>query len=527
MKSINLPETVKDAIFVIIILAGSLVVRISLFVGVFGSDDVVYLERSLDVARGEWGRADYNGALRYGYNIPAGFLIYVFGLSEFNANLWTLICSTVEIFLVYLFAMKLWGRREAIIVSILLSTAPLHIIQSTSIHTDSVLSCFITLSYVLFFFAEKRRSVYLYFFSGICLGMIFWIKELAAVVFVGFATYCLFERRFDRRWFWIIGGGGVMLIAHLGLMQIIAGDVLHAVKTVIGQMQRNFIDARQGEDSPFFYLKYLFFDVRHSWLMGLLAAIAIGTGVATRERIPNRPAFLYVVWWFVGLLLVLSFFPVSLNPLRFAMKQSNYLTIFFPSMALLGGVYLSNLTFRKTASGIVLIAATGGVVLAVLNHHSIRTFTANSRAAVEFAKQNPSAILFATKNNVNVAHAYALLAGDNQLVTRYKILSRVDNSVMRKFNISIRGNVYIVLDYATLGWGMGDVKLSEIPSCWRLVAHLNPAAVNPVSEKISAGIRSMFVYFFSTMAASINTVITIPKRAEVYQVDANHIWCTE
>lgn len=56
----------------IVILAAAALVRQMFFVGPLGSDDVVYLARTIDVAEGLWTSTDYNGALRYGHNSPAG-----------------------------------------------------------------------------------------------------------------------------------------------------------------------------------------------------------------------------------------------------------------------------------------------------------------------------------------------------------------------------------------------------------------------------------------------------------------------
>jgi hypothetical protein len=44
---------------------------------------------------------------------------------------------------------------------------------------------------------------------------------------------------------------------------------------VSGQVLRDFIRAGSGEDSPTYYLGYLFADVKHTWLLPYLAVAAL------------------------------------------------------------------------------------------------------------------------------------------------------------------------------------------------------------------------------------------------------------
>src|SRR5690242_2801074 len=67
-----------------LVVLGALVVRIVLFTGLFGSDDVIYIDRALAVLHGEFsGKSTYTGALRYGMNLPMAVFMGLFGASEF------------------------------------------------------------------------------------------------------------------------------------------------------------------------------------------------------------------------------------------------------------------------------------------------------------------------------------------------------------------------------------------------------------------------------------------------------------
>jgi len=161
--AVAVPRLWQQLAVPLLIVAAAAAVRFLFWNGPLGSDDVVYLRRSLDVASGEWSTANYNGALRYGFNIPAGMLLRVLGTNDFTVNLWPLFCSLAEIGVVYAFARELWGTRAAATSALILAFVPLHIASATRIHADPVVALFVTLSFTLFYWAERRQSRWLFF----------------------------------------------------------------------------------------------------------------------------------------------------------------------------------------------------------------------------------------------------------------------------------------------------------------------------------------------------------------------------
>jgi hypothetical protein len=98
------------------------------------------------------------------------------------------------------------------------------------------------------------------------MGSVFWVNELAIIAaLVAFALYPLIWRRLDIRWLYLLGGGLLMLFAHLVLMLAIAGDPLYLFRVVTGQISRSFIHGGAGEDNVWHYFRYLLIDVRHTW----------------------------------------------------------------------------------------------------------------------------------------------------------------------------------------------------------------------------------------------------------------------
>lgn len=174
----------KDAIAMIGILLFAVIIRLSFFTGFFGSDEITYTGQAFSIANGDWTIPKYIGALRYGVNLPVAFLIKTLGISEFSANLWSFACSVGEVILVYLFGYMTWGMTAAIMSSLIIASLPLHVHFAGRLMADAPLAFFITLSFILFFLAEKYKSKKFYFASGLSCGFVFWIKELVIIYIV-------------------------------------------------------------------------------------------------------------------------------------------------------------------------------------------------------------------------------------------------------------------------------------------------------------------------------------------------------
>lgn len=503
--------------------------RIIFFNGFFGSDDLVYLGRSLNIANGIWSSADYNGALRYGYNIPAGFLIWLLGLNEFTANLWPLLCSLIEIAAIYYVATVYISIKSGIFAGLIVATLPLHVALATRIHADPVVACFLTLSFVLFISAENKNKVSLYFLTGLAMGMVFWAKELAAVTLFAFATYPFFVKRIDKRWLWVIAGGVTMLFAHLALMLVIAGDLFHLFRVVLGQVSSSFIEAGNGEDSPLFYFRYLLFDIKHTWLVAyfvLVGAICILFAKRNRTWVQNR-VISYTWWWLISLVAVLSFFPVSLDPIRFAMKQSNYMNLFLAPLAILAAVFFANLSKIWVRNSLLAVLLMGNVALAALEQADYRAFTANSKSAVIFARQHPDDWFLGTTNNANMASVEAVLKNIPDLEDRFGCFCDPNSVFLSSSASAFKPTGYVFFDRQTLDWGNHGLNIKYPPACWNLVGKLEPVGFG-LSIYLVRGIlliKDVVPEILSDKIYSNVRGLSVPNMALIFEVKGDNLWC--
>lgn len=521
--------TTRDTLVLGGVLAYAVMLRLALFNGFFGSDDIVYLARSIQIADGVWSSANYNGSLRYGYNIPAALFIYVFGLNVFTANAWTLFCSVAEVGVVYAFAARYLDRRSAVFAALILASLPLHIALGTRIHADAVLALFLTLAFVLFHVAEETHRIRYYVLTGLSLGMVFWTKELAAVTLLAFVTYPLLAGRLKREWLYVVAGGLVMLIGHLVLMQSIAGNPLHLVATVTSQLQDG-VSSEGYTDSPAYYFSYLFVDIRHTWMVAFLALFAIGVMIRRVRREPVGDVLIYCTWWLVALLVVMSFTPVSLDPLRFAMKQSNYLNLFMAPLALLGGAFLARLKHRVTAHALLALTLAGGIALGALAQHAYRTFTANSRAAVDFVKSHRADWILGTTNNRNMLRAAALLERTPELETRFGLLDLVWTDPARaQWPDGSAGDGYVIFDRETLDWARKGDGPDAPPACWHAVAQLVPASGGAGHTLLQTALHVTAVLPDAArdrLEPALRRHLD-PRPATVYRVSAGNLRCDD
>ena len=514
-NSVGASTPAYSALPLLAILALAVFLRQLFFGGPIGSDDVVYLGRTIDVGEGIWGPAYYNGGLRYGYNLPSGAFWALFGPSLQTANLFTLLSSLLEICLVYFFALKVWGVRAAWIAALIMAFLPMHVTLASAIHADPAAALFISLSVVIFYFAEQSKSRGLYFLCGLSIGYVFWVKELIIVYVLMFGLYALINWRWSNLWFFVGFGGVVMLLGHFAIMWATAGDPFHGFRIYFMQISRDFIGGYK-ETEPFFYFRYLLFDVRHTGLLGPLAALAAIVALA-RFRSRLDPGVAFVLWWAAGLLVVFSFTPISLAPFQFITKQSNYLNLFLAPLILLAAWLLSQWSLRWCFA-VLLPLAVLSVVLTGLKQQDKRAFVSNSRAVIAFAQANPEAEVYASVNNRNMSTFYTRLGEPLPTVRTLAELTPRGETDAR---------IFAVFDPVTQGWSPRDVAFEEVPACWSLYTTLEPTGFGS-GHRIAIAVATLAEAMprpIAEKAAGLLQDLLAPEPAQVYTVPTENPWC--
>lgn len=449
-------------------------VRWLAYTGFFGSDEVTYMESALRPLRGDWTLDDYVGANRIGVNLPMAAFVALFGPHEWAFALWSLVASVAEVLLVCWAAWRLAGERAALWAGLLMATLPAHVHFAGRVMADAPLALCITSAFVLFLEAEVRRWSAGYLLAGVAAGLSFLVKPVTLFVFAILLAYPLVERRWDWRWLWMgmglavaMAGNGLAYLAMTGRFWFVFESM--QARSRSGYMEEGAADGTI-EDDPWFYPLYLFGKVYHTGLVGPLALAGL-IGLALSRIRPTRAPLAqfgtgFLVLWGVGLIAILSFLPVSLRPLTFVPKQTNYILIFVAPLCVLGGIALAAWSRRWTAVA-GLAAMSGGVMLALLLQASVAAFVANSRATLELVRVRPDLGTVHVMSQALRAASFQRMVGDVDLQGRLQPVSRVkaEASAVERF---------VVIDAQTLGWdGSAPWKPGgQAPSCWKALLQL-------------------------------------------------------
>jgi hypothetical protein len=107
----------------------------------------------------------------------------------------------------------------------------------------------------------------------------------------------------------------------------------------------------------------------------------------------NQLEIRFVVIWGFGLLLIFSALPISLSPLKFIAKQSNYMSILTLPLALMAGWFLAQQgrTIAFLLGGAMIAS---GIFLAALEQQVITVVTVNCRSAAAFAEAHTDTPVF-------------------------------------------------------------------------------------------------------------------------------------
>lgn len=385
----------------------AIVLRVIFYTGFFGSDEVTYTQSAFRILQGDWTVSSYAGANRYGINLPVAAFMSIFGVSEYSANLWSFICSVLEVAAILVLGTRLLGYKAAFLGALILAVLPIHVHLAGRLMADSPLALFITLSFLLFWLGENninRRSI-LFLLAGISAGIVYWIKPPVAVVYLLlFLSYPIIFRRWSQSWLWMITGFSLIVFAHTMFFWWATGNPIYIIEKMLNTSSIDKLIENTGQNTEnyfyaSYYLTYLFIKIWHTWLLGPFAIIALSLIVWNRKAlsIVEKERIFFLLWWGIGLLAAFSLFIISFDPLTFLMKQTNYMLIFIAPLCLLSGYGLSLLS-RKHLNLALLLFAIPSLALAGMEQRLIHIHTANSKATYDFALAHSDANFFVGTN---------------------------------------------------------------------------------------------------------------------------------
>jgi|GEM_PF-985369 len=202
------PEHVLLAILVF-----SLALRLYFFIGLNWSDDPGYCWDAYRIATGSIDVPRYLPGLRSMTTYPIAFFFSIFGVSNFSATIYPLLCSLGNVVLIFCIGKLLFDKKTGLIAAFLLSFYPLDVINATWIMPDVPIAFFMAISVFLFLAGEREKDGEknkLYFLSGIFVGVAYLVRESGLMILFFFIPYMLYrmasERKIKFNYAWFFAG---------------------------------------------------------------------------------------------------------------------------------------------------------------------------------------------------------------------------------------------------------------------------------------------------------------------------------
>jgi hypothetical protein len=224
-------ENIKPIKLLLLIIIFALLLRLYFFMGFINAHDLdegIYIAILNGIYKGTYNLDRYKSIpnsyipdtaetfqFRIAFIFPIAALFFLFGVKDFIATLYPLICSLGGIIVAYYMGKLLFDEKVGLLAAFLLSFYPLDVMFATRIMSDVVLGFFMSLSVFFFLKAERRKTIKksqksflndYYMICGIIFGIAYRVKPVALILVPFFLIYIIFKRKFDFKYIHILYG---------------------------------------------------------------------------------------------------------------------------------------------------------------------------------------------------------------------------------------------------------------------------------------------------------------------------------
>lgn len=159
-------------------------IRLAVFQGMVGSDDLSYARVARDIGIGRFQPGDWQNAanalwsLRVGILLPAAALVHIFGPLEWCYLAYPFVLSVTTIPMAYLAARMFFGGRAAPVAALLSAILPIDTVFATRFYTDLAAAFWISVGMLTTYVAVTKSSARLRPAVGVLAGLAFGISWL-------------------------------------------------------------------------------------------------------------------------------------------------------------------------------------------------------------------------------------------------------------------------------------------------------------------------------------------------------------
>ena len=428
---------------IIVIIFVALMIRLHFFIGFAGGDpqdDGLYLNIAKEIL--QKGFSDHtiqkalilkNPIINPVHMFPSRILMtystalsfFLFGVNDYSAALFPLICSLLGIYIVYKIGLLLFDAQVGLFAGFFLSLMPIDIIFSTRITPDVPVAFFMMLSIYLFLKGLRANKALWFFASGIAAGGGYLAKESAIpiIVYMVFLTIVtsINKKNFSPKCLFFIFGVSTVICFECLYYQILTG-----FPTLRFQLIPKILKIKYAEEYEFLTINLKWLLIKYqpnnlfTHLETLLNTSTSGSEISLRHfGIFYYPVFISLIWvlfnkinkswvvisWLIILYLYLEFGPVGItfgrDPLityELICKYSRFLTMISAPACLLLAMWLTYWSDRYKYIIVCMVI----FILAQTSYKNVSSSTAvyrdhtrDLREAEQYIKTQPQRTIYA------------------------------------------------------------------------------------------------------------------------------------
>ena len=353
----------------LVLLAGILAfaawLRATTFMGAVGPDNFAYVNVADSVLRGThlYATPEFHAYHigRLAMLLPLAASFAAFGPGERISTLWPTLCSLGSVCVAFGLGRRLAGPVAGLAAAAFVAAYPLEVLYSTTPLPDTVLPFFLGLSVWAFLIGLDRtgRPAGLAFLaSGVALGIAYYARVNALVLFVFFGLWLLWVRRRPSAAMLALPLGAALVLA-LGTLFVMSRggppwfEIAHSIRLSAGHA--GMLAARGGRDPLFHFAGMLAFGkLFQPWtVLVALAALVLCLRRDRRLVLPALWALVMYAYFEVG-----SQYPSA----SLVQKEMRYLTPLILPMALVLGLAAQHLWLLgrdwpvRTAGSLAMVA---------------------------------------------------------------------------------------------------------------------------------------------------------------------------
>ncbi len=339
IKRNNLLNNNKFLLFLIALFG--LALRLIFFSGIGTSDDLAYTRYAHNAGEGIQDSV-LTLSTRIGVTYVTAFSYKLFGVNDFSSTLFVLLTSIGNIILVYYFGKLLLNEKVGLMSSFLISIFPLEVVYATKLLTDIPSAFFMALSVYFFLYAElKSHKKINYFLSGIFLGIGYLIRESALLIGLFFIIYLIYKRQIKKEYFIAAFGFVIIFAVELFILYKLTGNPFFRYTTVQDYLQQAYIHygyfGRLNMPEGLLHYPYIILTDPLISFFYFFIIISLIYFIFNKRQNAN-----ILFFWFIPLLLYLSFGSASLTKYLPFKADPRYLSVITVPGILLLAVFLTD-----------------------------------------------------------------------------------------------------------------------------------------------------------------------------------------